>query len=160
MITRAATLVVVEQELEGALAWARRFGHDLTWLPDTLKLRLTILRRADTEPFYLTGEFEGYPILPPALTFTAQDGSGGGELQHFPRPGGPAPFNSWIFIVHEGRGMICAPFNRLAYAGPHKDWGDATRWRNVAPSYVQAHEIGPMLSVIDRDLHRTNGRMG
>lgn len=159
MITSEATLAVITKELEGAQAWAQRAGHELTWNPGTLKLRLVMRRKNEDDPFYLFADFEHYPVLPPILTFAAEDGVGRDELRFFPKAEGPAPCKTWLFISFEGRGVICAPFSRLAYTGPHKEWGDAAHWRNVAPQYVQAHEIGPILAAIDRDFQYTKGRM-
>lgn len=161
MIAAAATQAVVIAELDGVRAWIDRNDYELTWEPDSLILRATLTHRLSSEKFYLVGLLEKYPVLPPAWTFTASDGAGGGQCRFFPNPEGPPPCGAWVFIKHGDRGLICAPFNRLAYEknSAHPEWGDAVQWRSVAPSYVQAHTLGEMFSVIDRDLHYTRGRM-
>lgn len=161
MISREATIAVVEKELEGARAWADRNGYDFKWDPGTLTLRVVLRHKSSSELFFLLGEFESYPVLPPTWTFAAKDWSGVGALVNCPRPDGQAPGGSWLFIAHSGRGVICAPFSRLSYGdqGPHAGWGDAAHWKSIEPGRVHAHEIGPMLAVIDRDLQYTKGRM-
>ena len=67
-----------------------------------------------------------------------------------------------MFIQHNSRGIICAPFNRLAYAthdGPHSNWGDAAQWMTAGPGYVYAVTIGDMLQLILRDFSLSKGRM-
>lgn len=163
MITKEATIAVVEKELEGARAWAARNSYDFGWDPDTLTLHVVLRHRSSGELFFLSGEFESYPILPPLWAFAAKDWSGAGDLVNCPKPDPDkqAPGGSWLFINHGGRAVICAPFSRLSYGdkGPHAGWGDAAHWKSVEPGRVHAHEIGPMLAVIDRDLQYTKGRM-
>jgi len=62
----------------------------------------------------------------------------------FPAPG-PFPLGS---VLHATRAVICAPWNRLAYAergGPHSDW-NATSWQTTAPQYTSARTIPDMLA--------------
>ena len=79
-----------------------------------------------------------------------------------PRPCS-APFGSSIFIQQSNKGIICAPFNLLAYgthAGPHSDWGNPAQWMTAGPGYVYSVTIGDMLQSILRDFRFTKGRMG
>ena len=68
-----------------------------------------------------------------------------------------------MFFRHGNRGIICAPFNRLAYnshQGPHSDWGGPAQWMTAGPQYVHAVTIGDMLQSILRDFSFSKGRMG
>ncbi|MFC0028006.1 hypothetical protein ACFFMM_00510 [Micromonospora chaiyaphumensis] len=58
-------------------------------------------------------------------------------------------------IFHPNR-LICAPWNRLAYAehgGPHPDWGALTNWKTAGAGYTKADTLADMLSQIH--LHLT-----
>ena len=68
-----------------------------------------------------------------------------------------------MFIKHHGRGLICAPFNRLAYGihnGPHSGWGNPAQWMTAGEGNVHAVRIGDMLNSILRDFRFSKGRMG
>jgi hypothetical protein len=57
--------------------------------------------------------------------------------------------------------MLCAPWNRLAYAeegGPHGDWGSALGWLNTR-SYTQAQTVADMLAAVESHLRSSPGRV-
>ncbi len=162
MIAPEQTLAVLNAEMPGAQAWAARRGYPFAWDPDSQTLQVVLCRMKDQENFFLRGGIDNYPILPPSWTLTAPDGSAAGTRSVFPGPIGNGPCGGWIFIAGGNGGVICAPFNRLAYSdhgGPHGDWGGPAHWRSAGVGYVQAQDIGSMLAAIDRDLQYTTGRM-
>jgi hypothetical protein len=58
--------------------------------------------------------------------------------------------------------VLCAPWNRLAYAevaGPHGDWGATTGWLEVRNT-TQATRIADMLATVDAHLRSSPGRQG
>ena len=155
MIPPDTTRDIVEEELEGARAWADRHDIPLEWCPEQLEVRVVILQPKTEKKFWLKGDVEGYDVVPPAWEFCNSEWEKCSASEHFPDPSS-TPFGSSIFL---GRCVICAPFNRLAFEendGPH-DWGGASQWRNVADGHVQAESIGDMLQVIRRDLRHTTG---
>lgn len=158
--------ILVEAELPGAQAWAARRGFTLEWQPDALEARLVMTQTTTGEVFYLRGRFHGYRALPPVWSFTDPAWETTAIARHFPRVERP-PFGAAMFI-HGGppnpegpSAVICAPFNRLAYAperGPHADWALAG-WTEAGAGYVRALTLGDMLQAIARDFAASRGRM-
>jgi hypothetical protein len=61
--------------------------------------------------------------------------------------------------IFHGSGVICAPFNRLAYGehgGPHGDWGGPLSWLNVR-GHVRATALADMLALIIAHLNYSPG---
>jgi hypothetical protein len=163
VIPKVDTVLIVNFELGGARAWGERNHVSIGWTEEDLVLRATFTQPETRELFYLKGTFDNYKELPPALTFCNVDWQATGAREHFPKPFGESPFGATIFIEHHGKPVICAPFNRLAYAqnqGPHGDWGGPVHWQTAAADRVHATCIGDMLQIILRDLNLTKGRMG
>lgn len=163
MVPAETTVVIVEHELAGTRAWAKRTGVDLDWRPDDMELRVIIPRPGTDDSFCVVGRFDGYREVPPAWSFADAEGRVTGALGSAPAPQ-QTPFGACIFIKHGTPQIpvICAPFNRLAYAaekGPHADWGGPAQWLNPR-SGIFAATIGDMLAVIRRDIVATKGRMG
>jgi hypothetical protein len=163
VIPHAHSVAIVEAELDGAGAWACRHGHKLEWTPERLELRLTLVQRTNGDSFYLQGQFTDYRALPPAWDFMDPSWGTGGLLANYPKLQS-SRFGSSIFISHNNKGVICVPFNRLAYhcnGGPHGDWGDATAWLAAVGQgqHVRADHLGDMLQVILRDFSGSEGRM-
>lgn len=161
LIPAEHTRIIVESEMEAARGWAARHEAVINWLPDDLILRVTLPRPGENPPFFLRGFFADYRALPPAWTFTDEKWEATGRPVDFPK-GVPTRFGASIFIMHNQTAIICAPFNRLAYAdqsGPHADWGGATNWLNAGPSQIHANTIGDMLQAIHRDFCLTRERM-
>jgi hypothetical protein len=161
VIPAAHTLIVVDSELEGAASWAARHGAKIEWLPEALELRVTLLQPETSTRFFLRGRFRDYRALPPEWTFTDEKWGATGRPGDFPK-GVRSSFGATIFIMHKESGVICAPFNRLAYtdhAGPHGNWGGPANWLNAGPSQVHADTIGDMLQAVHRDFLLTRERM-
>jgi len=157
MVPATVTLAVLEQELPAAHRWAARHAWTLDADLDALQLTATTHHPADHAELILVGEFTGYRAIPPAWRFidpaTGQPGP-----RAFPAPGSP-PGGSSIFHPMP---VLCAPWNRLAYAevgGPHGDWGAAAGWLNAA-NYSKAHTIADMLATVEAHLRSSPGRLG
>ena len=157
--------VHVDAELPGAQAWALRHDVGLTWLPDALTLRTALVQPGSGQSFYLRGIFTEYRELPPLWTFCDEKWETAEAQRWFPNPpGGQSQFGASVLIQHGTKGVICAHFNRLAYAdagiaGPHGDWGGPAQWLSVRSGQTVATTLGEMLAVIYRDFQLTNGRM-
>jgi hypothetical protein len=136
------TIATVEDELAAVKAYAQRHGWATAWNADQLRLTCDGKHPADATPIRIIASVEGYRALPPAWTF--EDPASNRSL--FPK-GGAVNGKSSIF---HGRCVICAPFNRLAYAqhgGPHSNWGGPERWLEVR-GHIQATTLASMLASI------------
>jgi hypothetical protein len=157
MVPAAVTVAILEQELPAAHRWAARHAWALE--VDLAALRLITITHhpADRTELVLVGEFTGYRAVPPAWRFV-DPATGQPSPRAFPAPG-PSPSGS---IFHASLLLLCAPWNRLAYAeagGPHGDWGAAVDWLN-ARNYTQAHTIADMLATVESHLRSSPGRVG
>lgn len=157
------TDAAIESELPGALAWAQRhqIALDTRLLAERI-IRAVLVRQDTEEKFYLQGRFDNYKALPPAWDWWNENWSEADGLHLSPSPES-TPFGSSMFFRHGNRGVICAPFNRLAYDahhGPHSDWGGPAQWITAGPQYIHAVTIGDMLHSILRDFRFSKGRMG
>jgi hypothetical protein len=156
--TVAATLGQPE-EMPAAIAWAQRRGLDLVYVPSALTVRLVLdgPRVSDQhtrERYVVQGSLEDYDVVPPAWRFLDPRTDRAIGQPAYPQPAG----NS---ILH-GNGVICAPWNRLAYqveGGPHGDWGPTTGWKTPRPGHTHAVTIPDMLDRIHREVQRSRGRM-
>ena len=162
MLPPAVSDAAIGDELPGALAWAER--HDIVMdtrsIADRI-LRAVFVQSENGERFYLQGEFEAYRAYPPIWEWYDETWTTKKELHLCPHPG-TSPVGSSIFIQYNGRGLICAPFNRLAYGeqnGPHGDWGNPAQWITAGKGYIHAVTIGDMLNSILRDFRYSDGRM-
>ena len=162
MLPRAVTDAAICDELPGAMAWAER--HDIAM--DTRSVADRIIRSVFVQPendekFYLQGTFRDYRAYPPIWEWYDESWSSTEGLHLSPKPG-HSSFGSSMFIKHGGRGLICAPFNLLAYGvhnGPHSEWGNPAQWMTAGKNYVHAVTIGDMLNSILRDFRYSIGRM-
>jgi hypothetical protein len=153
----------VADEMSAAGAWAARQHHELAFDADALTLRLPLLGKQPAagaaERYLLTGAFDGYRAVPPAWRFVHPDTGEDIGQAGYPANDGGEPTS--IFLAHE-RGVICAHFNRLAFAkhsGPHGDWGDETNWLNAASGYTRAETIADMLARIELGVRSSTARM-
>jgi len=169
IIPASETRIIIEPEIYGAQAWAERHGVIFAWIAEMLELRTTLVQPGGSINFYLRGRFDNYRAVAPEWTFTDATWVALGRLTDFPKPiTQPPPRTASIFLNFQNRGVICAPFNRLAYAsgsGPHQDWGGPEQWlvasnKASTAGQVRADTVGDMLQVIRRDFLRTSGRMG
>lgn len=151
-----ATRASVEDELDAARAWAARHGWLLHWNPETLVLRATTYHRPVGRLVEVIAQTDGYRGLPPAWTFV-RPGTDDSVKAAFPAPGTVAGIGS---IFHSNP-VICAPWNRLAYAengGPHDNWSGPSAWLQVR-EVTTAHTIADMLSALDVHLRASPGMM-
>ena len=161
MISGEHSKIIVQHELEGALGWAERHGVQIEWLPDQLWLHVTLRQPETDQLFFLRGKVDEYRALPPEWTFTDERWETAGRAVDFPE-GVQGRFGAPMFILHDQKAVICAPFNRLAYselAGPHSDWGGPANWLNAGASQVHAETIGDMLQAMYRDFLLSRSRM-
>ena len=162
MLPERVVDAAIESELKGTMAWAVRHGVDVTTLIPTERiLRIVLVQEKSQERFFLQGQFDQYKALPPVWDWRDANWSDSGGLSLSPKAVN-TPFGSSMFIVHNGKAVICAPFNRLAfgtYAGPHTNWGDPAQWMTAGHGYVHAVTIGDMLQSIRRDFCYTTERM-
>lgn len=158
----------VEVEMESAAAWAERHSHDLHvdegGLSVGLRLRGPRSDGSGEEAYLLRGSFEDYRAVPPAWWFVHPTTEADVGPPAYPGAATPAPRGSHLFITGGPTGaVICAYFNRLAYAeeqGPHGDWGAPTNWLSPPPSnYARAETIGDMLARITLEVRESAGRM-
>ena len=162
MLPPAVTDAAIGDELPGALAWAERhqIALDTRSIADRI-IRAVFVQPGSGEKFYLQGAFEDYKAYPPIWEWYDEGWTTNEELHLSPNPGSN-PLGSSIFIQHNSRGLICAPFNRLAYGvhnGPHSDWGNPAQWITAGQGYVHAVTIGDMVNSILRDFRFSDGRM-
>ena len=162
LVPPVVTAAALADELPGAQAWAQR--HDVTVDVELLQervIRVVLAQEDPVEIFYLQGTFESYRALPPVWQWYDETWSTNEGLHLSPNPTTP-PCGSSVFMNYNGRPVICAPFNRLAYnisGGPHSDWGGPAQWMTPRPGCVRAVTIGDMLQSIFRDFRFTRGRM-
>jgi hypothetical protein len=157
MVPAAVTLAVLNQEVPAAQRWAARHAWAIEVDLDALQLTGITRHPADDSELVLIGQFTGYRAVPPAWRFV-DPATGQTTSCAFPAAGS-SPGGSSIFHTMP---VLCAPWNRLAYAeggGPHGDWGAAAGWLKVRNT-TQAHTIADMLATVNAHLRHSPGRMG
>jgi hypothetical protein len=149
---------VIETEMVAVAAWAARSGWevriDIDGAVEDPVLQARTVHPVTRAPIVFHAELQDYPVLPPA--WTCRDADGAVTAVAFPRPGTRPGVNGSIF---HGAMVICAPWNRLAYAahgGPHGDWTDLTAWKTVG-GVTQAHTLADMLASIGVHLSASPG---
>ena len=142
--------LMAEGEIPGALRWARHHNLEHSWDEAALLLMVRFDGLADenghSEQYLLTGVFDDYRVIPPAWRFLDPRNASDVGQAAFPAPG---VFGAGS-ILHTN-GIICAPWNRLAYAhetGLHNNWTDLTKWESLEPNNTQARTIPDMLARI------------
>lgn len=133
--------------MPAAIRWAEHHRLRYDWDENDLvfKLWLSGLREdsGENEQYLLVGTFPDYRVMPPEWRFVDSRNEVDIGPAAYPHPG-PFPNGS---ILHTN-GVICAPWNRLAYGdrgGPHSDWQDAASWQTTAPDRTRALIIPDML---------------
>lgn len=158
MVPTDTTLAVVQHELQLAQAWAARHAWDLALNTDTLVLNCSTVHPVDGKPVRLRADLVGYRAVPPA--WQCVDSEGAHAKSAYPTPGTLPDGKSSLF---HSQPVICAPFNRLAFAdgnGPHQgDWGPATRWLTVTGDFAKPTTLAEMLQVLDVHLRFSPGWM-
>lgn len=151
LLARKVVLAHLKVEIEAALRWARHHALEHAWDEGSLTLRVRLEGQAsDTghrEAYLVTGTFDDYPVLPPTWRFldprTGEDVGKSGFPAAGAFPGGS--------VLHPS-GIICAPWNRLAFktaenpTGVHDNWGDLAGWEKLEPTYTQARTIPDVLA--------------
>jgi hypothetical protein len=154
LVPKDVTIAVVEDELDAADAYARRHGWSLTWQKDELVLLAGGKHPADQSCIQWRADLLDYRAVPPAWTSFQHDGRD--YKSRFPKAGSLPGGASSIF---HSAGVICAPFNRLAFkqhSGPHADWGGPPDWMKVR-GYVRATVLAEMLAQIIAHLEFSPG---
>jgi hypothetical protein len=117
-----ATRLLVEEECEALAKNALLLGWTFTLVgPETFVLELPA---KDGSRFFLRCNCDRYGAIPPAWHWYNPETARCDQPHDTPIGGG----------FFHGNGVICAPWNRLAYTaidsrGPHNDWGLAN-WRS------------------------------
>lgn len=153
-----ATIAILSNEIKNALSFCEKKGFEANYEIETLRLKIKIRQKSTSEIFYLIGEFENYPALPPKWYFSDEKWNLKNERIFYPKPTN-SKFGSSIFHTNP---VLCAPFNRLAYqqeGGPHNDWGGLANWKNVQGQMAKATTVADMIALIYRDFSITTGRM-
>ena len=154
----------VAEEMAAVLAWARRSGLELDFDESELSLAVELMGAVGVndvrERYALRGVFNDYRAIPPAWTFVHPDTGSDVGPPAFPKSAG----NQSSIFISGGRlgAVICAPFNRLAFAelgGPHDNWGAQTNWLNAGAGYTRAETIADMLARIATGVGETTERM-
>jgi hypothetical protein len=151
MIPAVVTAAAVDAEFPAVTAWAaRRPSWAVRYDAPTLILYADTIHPITGQPVAIAAELTGYRAVPPAWTIAGPDGA-------FPTSGQVPGVSGSIF--HSNR-LICAPWNRLAYAehgGPHPDWGGQTNWTSAGNGYTKADTLADMLSQIALHLAASPG---
>jgi hypothetical protein len=121
-----ATELIVRQQLDDLLAIARDQPGWNVVEEDSTTFRIGLPAKGGLV-FWVRCEADRFPTLPPAWRWCDESGTAH-DLDHLTPASGESAF------LHS-RGVICAPWNRLAYEsedarGPHGDWvvtGDWTK---------------------------------
>jgi hypothetical protein len=154
-VPKDVTVAVVEDELAAADAYARRHGWSLAWLKDDLVLLLDGRHPADQSVIRWRADVAGYRAVPPAWSCFQRDEHGAFNSR-FPK-GGTVP--GGVGSIFHSSGVICAPFNRLAFkehSGPHGDWGGPADWLKVRGN-VRATVLAEMIAQIVAHLKYSPG---
>lgn len=165
LIPTSVTHEAVAAEVLAATAWADRHSLPLTF--DAEALRIEVLMAGPSadgtvgaQNYLLVGELDSFPAIAPAWTFLHPETRETGA-HAFPMVPS-SQFGPGLFIQGGPTGwLICAPFNRLAYAehqGVHGDWGGATTWKTPRSPYTAVTTIGGMLDRIWREVLQSTGR--
>ncbi len=157
----AFSRAIVEAEVAGAARWTTRHGVTHTWDPEALLLRANLTKASTADRYLVLGRFDDYRELPPRWTFAALDGTGEGVPRNYPRV--RRPKRAALCMLYQGRPVICAPFNRLAYQelqGPHSDWGGPAGWLSVNTGSICATHVADMLAALQVEVDASDGRLG
>jgi hypothetical protein len=152
-------ILAQDHEIPAARVWATRRGLEIFYNSDDLTLVLALAGRPEKEdsawePYLVRADLDEYDVLPPSWRFL--DPRNGAAIG---TPAYPQPTPNSVFHTN---GLICAPWNRLAYqseGGVHTDWSLGSGWKTSAPTHTRAATIPDMLDRIFRDMTRSRGRM-
>jgi hypothetical protein len=142
-------------EASAVTSLAARRGWAVVIDVDSLMLTATTTHPTCGAVVTFRADLSGYPALPPA--WTCHDATGASPRSAYPAAGTRPCLNSSIFHSNP---VICAPWNRLAYAehaGPHGDWGGPANWKNVDTNLTQAQTLPDMLAALHLHLSASPG---
>lgn len=156
------TKAVMADELPAITAWTARNGWDLTYNSESFTGRALVAHpHMDDQSVVFWFAVDGYPNLQPPAWWCGGDGTAVSvNKADYPRPTAPPPPGPPNGSIFHGNPVICAPWNRLAYAahgGPHPDWPTLAAWKTYGAGYTQAHTIPDMLSALSIHLDRCDG---
>jgi hypothetical protein len=158
VLPRLMTRAQLETEHSAILAWAARMADWSVEMSLTdLVIDVFAAHPATSMKLGVTVDCSGYPSVAPAWRFV--DDAGASPKSAFPAPGNVPGINGSIF---HSNGLICAPWNRLAYrelGGVHDDWGGIVNWRTAARGFTQAHTVPDMLQTLAVHLKASPGMM-
>lgn len=155
MATATITRAVLAAETPAATAWANRHGWNIHTDATGPTLDASTAHPVTGTLIVFHADLSGYPTIPPA--WTCQDAQGSAKPSVFPLPGSRPGLPGSIFHPQL---VICAPWNRLAYAahgGPHTDWVDLRGWKTVPGNPTQAHTLADMLATLALHLAASPG---
>lgn len=144
----------VEEELGAVQAWAARHNWTTEWHPSAIQLRAATYHARAERLIEIVATCDGYRAVPPAWQFV-RPGTNESGMEF-----SPAVFAGGVFHPN---GLICAPWNRLAYKdleGPHDDWGGPSNWLSVQSDISTARTLADMLAIIDAQLKSSPGMLG
>jgi hypothetical protein len=157
VIPTVASRTVVAEESPAVLAWAaRRPGWTVRLDEADLRLTVDTEHPATRTPLRIEADLHGYRAVPPAWRFVDPN-TGQATSTVFPQPGTSPALPGSIFHPNH---LICAPWNRLAFAelgGPHGDWGALTGWIVSGAGSSHAETLADMLSQIALHLAISTG---
>jgi hypothetical protein len=142
----------VEDELKEAEPWGLLHGWNHSWEPEGLLLRTEMLSKVDRQKFVIEFTFANYREFPPYIEFLHPDTNERGTHRCYPK-GGRGYFH--------GNPVICAPWNRKAYAahgGPHSDWV-MSQWAAYRANHSKLGDILALLQELLDDRAGYGGRM-
>lgn len=151
------TEAVIAEEQAAITAWAARHGWDVELDLATATATAKALHPVTGKSVLFSADLSGYPAQAPAWWC----GSSPSDRAGYPAPMA-APVPGLQGSIFHPNPVICAPWNRLAYAvhgGPHGDWGTPTDWRRAAPTSTQAHTIADMLAALRLHLQHSPGML-
>lgn len=157
LLPRLVTQAQLETERSAILAWATKRGWRVEISPAGRVIRAGTTHPAARLALTAVADCAWYPSAAPAWRF--MDAGGDSPRSAYPAPGGVPGITGSIFHPN---GLICAPWNRLAYSelgGVHNDWGGIANWKTAARGYTQAHTIADMLQTLMIHLMASPGMM-
>lgn len=150
------------EELYLARQISGMMGWEIESDPDHLIVTVR-MKAYNDDLFILTGKFDDYKEIPPALDFIDPKNGEIGTAHAYPK-------SKVSSLFHSGGPCICAPFSRKAYkvfskTGPHEDW-KYSDWMNSTVQQVDwsnYNTLPKMVGLIHTHINRPDlyaGRMG
>lgn len=159
MLPAPVTTAVVQSEMAGVTGWCGRHSGWQVDLDDIgMQLLVTTTHPVTGALVRITADLAGYPAVPPAWRLDSGEPGAPGS-NGFPQAGSVVAGAGSIFHPN---GVVCAPWNQLAYSengGPHGDWGALTNWRSAGPGSTRADTLADMLSQLQLHLLASPGTM-